>query len=202
GGIAIIAAAAGLMILGHGSTPVAVVSAADAPSVTFAKDVAPIFQAKCQSCHHPGTVAPMSLMTYEETRPWARSIKDRVVRREMPPWHLDTSVGIQSFKNDISLNADQIQTIASWVDAGAPMGDPKDMPRPLTFHDEEWTNGEPDLIVSLPQPDVVYANGPDWWVDRIIDVNVPEDKYISAVETRVMGAGRKVTHHAIATLIQ
>ena len=194
----------GLGGAGAGTTlsPVAVLAAADTPRVTFAKDVAPIFQAKCQSCHHPGTVAPMSLMSYEEARPWARSIKDRVARREMPPWHLDTSVGIQSFKNDISLTTDQIATIVAWVDAGAPLGDPKDLPKPLTFRDEEWTIGQPDLIVSLPKPDVVYANGPDWWVDRIVEVNLPEDKYIKAVETRVMGAGRKVTHHAIATLIQ
>ena len=100
----------GLGGAGAGTTlsPVAVLAAADTPRVTFAKDVAPIFQAKCQSCHHPGTVAPMSLMSYEETRPWARSIKDRVARREMPPWHLDTSVGIQSFKNDISLTDEEI----------------------------------------------------------------------------------------------
>ncbi|PYR50530.1 MAG: hypothetical protein DMF95_10380 [Acidobacteria bacterium] len=202
--VVVVAAGIGWRGPGAGTTlsPVAVLAAADTPRVTFAKDVAPIFQAKCQSCHHPGTVAPMSLMSYEEARPWARSIKDRVARREMPPWHLDTSVGIQSFKNDISLTPDQIATIVAWVDAGAPLGDPKDLPKPLTFRDEEWTIGQPDLIVSLPKPDVVYANGPDWWVDRIVEVNLPEDKYIKAVETRVMGAGRKVTHHAIATLIQ
>ncbi len=175
---------------------------AAAPTPTFAKDVTPIFQAKCQSCHHPGTVAPMSLMTYQDTRPWARSIKERVARREMPPWHLDTSVGIQHFKNDISLTSDEIATVVAWVDAGSPMGDPKDLPAPLTFRDEEWTIGQPDLIISLPKPDVVYAKGPDWWVDRIVEVNVPEDKFIRAVETRVMGDGRKVVHHAIATLIQ
>src|SRR5271170_6464348 len=79
--------------------------AADTPSkpVTFSKDVAPIFQAKCQECHQPGSIAPMSLMTFQETRPWARSIKERVATRQMPPWHIDRSVGVQKFKNDMSL---------------------------------------------------------------------------------------------------
>ena len=92
--------------------------------VTFTRDVAPIFQARCQACHRPGTVAPMSLLTYQDARPWARAIKERVVRREMPPWHYDKTVGIQKLKGDISLTDEQIATIAAWVDAGAPMGDP------------------------------------------------------------------------------
>jgi hypothetical protein len=179
-----------------------VLAAPNSPTVTFTKDVAPIFQAKCQSCHHPGTVAPMSLTSFEESRPWARSIKDRVVRREMPPWHLDKTVGIQTFKNDISLNDQQIATIAAWVDGGAPMGDPKDMPAPLTFNDDEWTIGKPDLIVSLPKEDVVYASGPDWWLDRIVDAGITEDRYVKAVETKVSKRGRRVVHHAIANLIQ
>src|SRR5579871_3013957 len=91
-------------------------------AVTFSKDVAPIFQKSCQSCHHPGTSAPMSLMTYDETRPWARSIKERVARREMPPWHLDKTVGIRKYKNDISLSDGEIATIAKWVDSGSPQG--------------------------------------------------------------------------------
>src|SRR5689334_11042730 len=96
--------------------------------VTFSKNIAPIFQKNCQSCHHPGTTAPMSLMTYNEVRPWARSIKDRVVRREMPPWHLDKTVGIRKYKNDISLNDAEIAAIAKWVDSGAPQGNPGDLP--------------------------------------------------------------------------
>src|SRR5216684_640887 len=75
---------------------------------TFSKDVAPILQKNCQTCHHPGTSAPMSLMTYAEARPWARSIKERVVRRDMPPWHLDKTVGIRQYKNDRSLSDEQI----------------------------------------------------------------------------------------------
>jgi hypothetical protein len=91
--------------------------------VTFSKDIAPILQEKCQTCHRPGQIAPMSLLTYQDARPWARAIKDRVVTRQMPPWHLDKTVGIQEFENDISLSDEQIQTIARWVDAGAPLGD-------------------------------------------------------------------------------
>ena len=100
-------------------------------SPTFAKDVAPIFQTKCQTCHHPGTSAPMSLVTYDEVRPWARSIRQRVANRDMPPWHLDKTVGIRHYKNDRSLSDDEIATIVRWVDAGAPQGNPADMPAPL-----------------------------------------------------------------------
>src|SRR5438477_12184071 len=88
--------------------------------VTFTKDVAPILQAKCQDCHRPGSIAPMSLITYEEARPWARSIKERVATRQMPPWHIDKAVGVQKFKNDMSLTDEQIATITQWVDSGAP----------------------------------------------------------------------------------
>ena len=93
--------------------------------VTFSKDVAPIFQAKCQECHQPNSIAPMSLITYQDARPWARAIKERVVARQMPPWHIDQSVGVQHFKNDMSLSDAQIDTIVKWVDAGAPQGDPE-----------------------------------------------------------------------------
>ena len=90
--------------------------------VTFTKDVAPILQKSCQNCHRPGSVAPMSLLTYEETRPWARSIQARVAAREMPPWHIDRTIGITKFKNDPSLSDDEIATIVKWVDTGAMMG--------------------------------------------------------------------------------
>src|SRR5205085_1098218 len=107
------------------------VLAADAPkSVTYTKDVAPIFQSKCQECHQPNSIAPMSLITYQDARPWARSIKERVATRQMPPWHIDKTVGVQKFKNDMSLSDEQIDTIVRWVDAGSPQGDPKDMPPP------------------------------------------------------------------------
>ena len=118
----------GALVLGAGLALSAMLTAAEptARPVTFAKDVAPILQQKCQDCHQPGSIAPMSLRTYEETRPWAKSIKDRVMRRQMPPWHIDKTVGVQHFKNDMSLSDQQIDTIVRWVDAGAPLGDPKD----------------------------------------------------------------------------
>src|SRR3954453_3360185 len=104
----------------------AIAAAADAPKTpTFTKDIAPIFQQKCEACHRPDSMAPMSLMTYEEARPWARSIKTRVEARQMPPWSIDRTVGIQDFKNDRSLSDDQLATIVRWIDAGAPKGDPK-----------------------------------------------------------------------------
>src|SRR5712664_645272 len=108
--------------------PALAADAAKAP--TFTRDVAPIFQAKCEACHRADSMAPMSLVTYQESRPWAKSIKARVAARQMPPWHIDKSVGIQHFQNDRSLSDDQIETIVSWVDAGMPKGDAKDMPAP------------------------------------------------------------------------
>src|ERR1041385_406303 len=120
--------------------------------VTFAKDVAPILQQRCQVCHHPGTVAPMSLVTYEQTRPWAKSIRTKVVAREMPPWFIDKNVGVQHFSNDMSLSDQEIATITKWVDDGAPLGNPADMPAPRQFPDElTWQIGKPDVVLSLPK---------------------------------------------------
>src|SRR5262245_8577956 len=108
--------------------------AADAPrAATFTKDIAPIFQEKCESSHRTGSIRPMSLVTYQEGRPWAQSIASRIKARQMPPWHLDKTIGIQKFKNDRSLSDEQIDTILRWVAAGAPQGDPKDMPAPKTW---------------------------------------------------------------------
>src|SRR5277367_1287446 len=113
--------------------------AADSAStpVTFSKDVAPIFQAKCEECHRPNTVAPMSLRTYQESRAWAKSIRQRVITHNMPPWHLDKTVGIQHFSNDRSLTDAQVNTIVKWVDEGSPEGNPKDMPAPLNWSDDQ-----------------------------------------------------------------
>ena len=123
---AILVAVATITTVGaqQSSTPTA-----RAPQVTFTKDVAPILQRNCQQCHRPGSIAPMSLLTYQDARPWARSIKQKVVAREMPPWHIDRNIGITKFKDDPSLSDAEIATIAQWVDAGAPMGNPADMPR-------------------------------------------------------------------------
>ena len=123
----------------------AVTRAADpAKPVTFSKDVAPILQAKCQSCHEPGSIGPMSLITYQEARPWAKSIRARVSSRQMPPWHIDKSVGIQKFKNDMSLSDEQIETIVSWVDQGALQGNPADMPKPRPITTTLYWQGERD----------------------------------------------------------
>src|SRR6185369_4375408 len=105
--------------------------------VTFTKDVAPIFQAHCQVCHRPDTFAPMSLLTYEQARPWAKSIKQKVVAREMPPWYIDKHVGIHNFKNDVSLSDQEIATLVKWADSGAPKGNPADMPPPRQFEDTD-----------------------------------------------------------------
>src|ERR1700682_3721566 len=133
------------------SVTAALLMTAAAPAqqqVTFTKDVAPILQERCQVCHRVGTFAPMSLMTYQEARPWAKSIKQKVVAREMPPWFIDKNVGVQHFSNDVSLTDQEIATIVNWVDSGAPEGKPTDMPPPRQFPDGQvWQIGKPDLIV-------------------------------------------------------
>ena len=137
--------AAGVFTLGSLLAISASAVAADAAKpVTFSKDIAPIFQAKCQECHQPGSIAPMSLITFQEARPWARSIKERVATRQMPPWHIDPSIGVQKFKNDMSLTSEQVDTIVRWVDAGAPQGDPKDLPAPKPITADNGWKGERD----------------------------------------------------------
>src|ERR1700730_8312142 len=108
-------------------------SAAAQPAVTFTKDIAPILQRSCQSCHRPGQMAPMSLLTYQDVRPWARSIKQRVTERSMRPWGLDPHVGLQSFKIDPTLREVEVATIVKWVRDGAPMGNVAEMPKPREF---------------------------------------------------------------------
>ena len=187
----------------------ATVSAAEltAPPATFTKDVAPILQEKCQGCHRAGSMAPMSLVTYEETRPWAKAIKQRVVTRNMPPWHLDKTVGIQHFENDMSLNDAQISTIARWVDAGAPQGDPKDMPPPKQWpNDDGWQLakqfGQPDFVLSS-DPYTMPAKGQDVWFKPLTQIPITEPRWVRAVEMRpATAAGRKITHHALAYLQQ
>jgi len=170
-------------------------------SPTFAKDVAPIFQAKCQSCHHQGTSAPMSLVTFDEVRPWVRSIRQRVANRDMPPWHLDKTVGIKHYKNDRSLNEDEIATITRWADGGAPQGNPADMPAPRQFApDSEWFIGEPDLKVTTPNDFTMYANGPDWWIDQFADVEITEDRWIKAME--IKPSNPKIVHHVVIYVIE
>ena len=180
-------------------------SAADTPKqVTFSKDVAPILQDKCQSCHQPGSIAPMSLITYQESRPWARSIKDRVSARQMPPWHIDRSVGVQKFKNDISLSDEQVDTIVKWVDQGALQGDPKDMPaaKPL-LTDNQWQAakdgfGPPDLVIKSEEQTMAAVHQDEWW-RPMNDIPITEPRWVRMVEIRPSNLkARKIIHHSIA----
>ena len=175
---------------------------------TFTKDIAPIFQEKCQACHRADSMAPMSLVTYEETRPWAKAIRERVIKHEMPPWHINQTVGIQEFKNDRSLSEAQIATIVKWVDAGAPKGDLKDMPPPKEWPDESKWNlasmfgGPPDLIIKSPDWTVPPV-AQDAWYKPVIETGLTEPRWVRAIEIRPASLkGRKVTHHALARLQQ
>jgi len=173
-------------------------------TVTFSKDVAPILQRACQNCHRPGAIAPMSLLTYEDARPWARAILQKVTRREMPPWYIDKNIGIHKFKDDPSLTDDEIATIAQWVENGAPMGDPKDLPAPRQFTDvDQWHIGKPDVVVSMTKPYILPARGPDNIVNILIDPGFKEDMYIMAVESKPMDAQSfKVVHHFTTNLVE
>src|SRR5580765_531463 len=120
--------------------------------VTFAKDIAPILQRSCQECHHPDGAGPMSLVTYEDARPWARAMKTRTALRSqrgaMPPFFVEKNIGIQKFKHDPSLSEEEIVKIGQWADSGAPRGNAADMPKPLDFDEtDKWTIGEPDLVL-------------------------------------------------------
>jgi hypothetical protein len=161
-------------------------------NVTFTKDIAPILQRSCQHCHRPnGGVAPMSLTTFEEVRPWARSIKLRTGKREMPPWFVERNVGIQHFKDDPSLSDREIATIGAWVDAGAPRGNPADMPPPRQFADTNaWTIGEPDIIVNSPLL-TVRAEGGDYHAPSIGtgQTGLTEDRWVAAFEVKEFRPG-------------
>lgn len=202
----------GILALAVAMRPVApaVASAADStPTPTFTRDIAPILQNKCEACHRPDSIAPMSLRTYEEVRPWARSIKVRVEARQMPPWHIDKTVGIQEFKNNRSLTDEQIDTIVRWVDAGAPKGDPEDMPPSKQWPNEQgWElakffgQTEPDLVIrSIPWTQKAGAS--DTWWKPVVETALTEPRWVRAIEIRPGTVkGRKITHHAIARLQQ
>jgi hypothetical protein len=157
--------------------------------VTFTKDIAPILQRSCQNCHRPGQVAPMSLLTYEDARPWARAMKQRTAIRDkagaMPPWYIEKNIGIQHYKNDPSLSDEEVAKIAKWADTGAPRGNPADMPVAKVFPDgASWHAGEPDLIVESPEI-TVKANTPDWWGEFPPTLlPIKEDRYVKSVEIR------------------
>jgi hypothetical protein len=183
-------------------------------NVTFTKDIAPILQRSCQNCHRPDGVAPMSLVTYEDVRPWARAIKQRTSigphRGVMPPWYIEKNVGIQKYKNDPSLSDLEIAKIGKWADTGAPQGNPADMPPARTFEDANtWAIGTPDLIVKTKDV-LVKGDAPDWWGEiESVPTGLTENRYVAALQIREIndvpsgGAGRAtvggrfVFHHMI-----
>src|SRR5262245_60858756 len=186
----------GFMVLATLTQPLSSWSISPAePVPTFNRDVMPILQAHCQTCHRPGEVAPMSLMTFEEARPWARAIRENVLKRTMPPWHADPNFG--EFSNDRRLSEQEIQTIARWVDGGALQGNPADLATPRTFV-EGWNIGEPDVVLTMAEEFKVSAAGSDEYVYFAIPTHLTEDKYIRAIEIRP--GNRRVVHHVIALI--
>jgi hypothetical protein len=160
--------------------------------VTFTKDVAPIFYNRCAECHRPGEIAPMSLLTYNDARPWAKAIKQKVVDRSMPPWL--ASGESSHFKNDRRMTQKEIDTITAWVDAGAPKGEDKFLPAPPKF-EQGWSIGKPDAIISLDQEVAVPADGVVPYKYLTIQTNFTEDKWVQAAEIRP--GNRRVVHHII-----
>ncbi len=177
------------IILAFGIT--AAITASAQP--TFTKDVAPIFQRNCQACHRPGEAAPFSLLTYPQARPWAKAIKAAVLEKKMPPWFADPQFG--KFANDASLSSHDVQTLAAWVDAGAPLGDPKDMPAPKQFV-EGWTIPKPDVVFPLPQPFPIPATGVMEYQYVIIPTGFTTDTWVQHVQARP--SNHSVVHHIVA----
>ena len=161
-------------------------------SPTFYKDVLPILQSKCQSCHRPGEAAPMPLVTYEQTRPWATQIADAVAMKMMPPWFADPRFG--HFSNDPSLTEEQLLTIAAWVKAGAPPGDPHDAPAPRKWS-TGWSIPQPDLVVKMPRPVQIPAQGEVEYTYEIVPTHFAEDKWVQMVEVRPSSPAH--VHHAV-----
>ncbi len=173
---------------------------ADKTNVTFTRDVLPIFQRSCQNCHRPGAGAPMSLLGYEDVRPWARSIAKRVVARSMPPWHLDPTVGITEYVGDPSLTDAEIATVAAWVDGGAPQGDLADAPPPVEFQAlNAWTFGEPDLVV-YNVPTKMPAQCEDRYPNPVVESGLTEDRWIKWIQ--FMPGDRRVVHHSMQYAVQ
>ena len=212
-GLALVAGAAGVMgMLDRGreaprSVPVqcatvrpahpeikAAFKATEAPvavgAVTFAADVAPILQQKCQSCHRPGQVAPFSLLTYDHARRWAGPIREAVEDRRMPPWHADPRYG--RFANDRSLTVRQRATLLAWVDQGRPLGAPQDLPQPRTFP-EGWTIGTPDVVLQMPEPYTVAAQGILPYQRFRVPTGFTHDVWVQGAEVRP--GDRAVVHH-------
>jgi hypothetical protein len=176
------------------ATPAAVWGQSGSPAVpTFNKDVMPIFQAHCQDCHRPGEIAPMSLLSYEDARPWAKSIRDKVERRVMPPWHADPHFG--DFANDRRLSDRDIQTIVRWVDGGAPRGSLADLPPPKKFVDG-WNIGKPDVVLTMSADQTIGPAGTDEYLYFALPTNFAEDRFVQAIEIRP--GNRRIVHHVLA----
>jgi hypothetical protein len=187
-----------VLILGLTSGTVALpadnASAGAAPAVTFNKDVLPILQKNCQGCHRPGQIAPMSFLSYESTRPWAKALKAAVVSKKMPPWGADPSVG--HFTNDRSLKQGDIDVIAKWADTGAAPGDPKDAPAPIDWPPDGWQI-KPDVVVQGPRLDVP-ASGLIEWTWMVIPSPFKEDTWVNSIEIRP--SNPTVTQHTCLAL--
>lgn len=160
-------------------------------NVTFTKDVAPIFYKNCTGCHRPGEIAPMSLLTYNDARPWAKSIREKVAKRDMPPWHADPKYG--EWRNDRRISQDAINTILAWVNNGAKEGDPKDLP-PMPEYTPGWKIGKPDQTFSAPEQSVPAEGVVDYQY-LSVPTNFKEDRYITSAEIR--SSAHAVVHHVI-----
>jgi hypothetical protein len=177
------------------ATPQAQSAAATASAPTFSKDVAPIFYAKCVTCHRPGEVAPMSLITYTDVRPWAASIKDKVSTRVMPPWHADRQYG--RFRNEQSLTQHEIDTIVAWAGGGAREGNPAEMPV-LPKFPQGWQIGTPDAVFAMPVDYQIPARGEIAYQYFEVPTNFTEDKWMQAGEVRAGDAAH--VHHIIVSV--
>ena len=177
------------------SAAIAAAEATAQSTVTFNKDVLPILQNNCQSCHRPGQVAPMSLLTYKDVRPWAKAIKAATVARKMPPWNADPRYG--HYTNDRSLKQSAIDTLTKWVDAGAPEGDPNDAPAPKQWPSGDW-EVEPDIILDGPDFDVPATGVVDWfWV--AIPSHFTQDTWITSMQFQPVDPA--VVHHIGITFV-
>lgn len=170
--------------------PALVAASLSAAPPTFSRDVAPILYKHCAACHHSNDIAPMSLISYKEVKPWAASIKEAVLTRKMPPWKADPHFG--KWSNDPSLSEAEIATLAAWADGGKLEGDPKDLPAVPVFADG-WRAGKPDAIIAIPKF-TLSAKGPDEYAYITVPTNFVEDRWVVAAELRP--GNRKIVHHA------
>jgi mono/diheme cytochrome c family protein len=184
-------------VLSLGMTAAEQSSAPPTAAPTFTADVAPILFTHCASCHRPGEIGPMSFLTYEHVRPWARAIKEKVVSREMPPWAADPATSMK-MRNDRSLSQREIDTIVAWVNAAAPRGNPADMPSPPTFV-SGWQLGEPDFVFEQPVEWTVKPDGQEPYLYFYEKIPFTEDKFASAIEIRP--SNFSVVHHSGAYIV-